>query len=167
MKLQEFSSLDFSDMKNELIACCHCESWADRVCRSAPFDSLEQLLAVAVDCWQSATEEERLEAFSGHPQIGDLTALRSKFAATAGSEQGQVAGANEETLLALKSANETYLEKFGFIFVVCATGKSAEEMLGLVNKRLANQRHVELQNGADEQGKITEIRIRKRIEESS
>ena len=103
-------------------------------------------------CWSDAAESERLEAFSGHPQIGDLSALKNRFAATASAEQGQVAAATEETLLALKSANDAYLEKFGFIFIVCATGKSAEEMLELVNERLPNSRQEELDNGAIEQG---------------
>ncbi|MFT7246626.1 MAG: OHCU decarboxylase, partial [Candidatus Azotimanducaceae bacterium] len=108
---------------------------------------------------QLATEVETLEAFTAHPQIGDLDALRNKYANTANSEQGQISAADEETLIALRDENQTYLARFGFIFIVCATGKSAAEMLELLQTRLLNDRATELENGAQEQWLITELRL--------
>lgn len=165
MRLEAFNDLDTQAMEAELVSCCHCAGWSRRVSSHAPFDSLDQLRELAADSWQAASEDERLEAFSGHPQIGDLSALRNRFAKTASSEQGQVTEASEEVLRDLKSCNEAYLEKFGFIFVVCATGRSAAEMLELVRQRLPNSRDEELDNGAREQGKITDLRILRLIEE--
>lgn len=109
--------------------------------------------------WRRATEEEILEAFSGHPQIGDMNALRDKYASTASAEQGQVIDAAEVVLLALRQQNQVYLEKFGFIFIICATGKSASEMLALLEERVNNRPDEELANGAIEQGKIMNLRL--------
>ncbi|MFT4799054.1 MAG: 2-oxo-4-hydroxy-4-carboxy-5-ureidoimidazoline decarboxylase, partial [Candidatus Azotimanducaceae bacterium] len=111
--------------------------------------------------WQRATEEEILEAFTAHPQIGDLDALRNKYAFTANAEQGQISGTDEETLVVLRDDNRAYLERFGFIFIVCATGKSAAAMLELLQARLPNDRATELTNGAHEQWLITELRLNK------
>jgi len=102
-----------------------------------------------------------LEAFSGHPQIGDLEALRNRYAERAHAEQGQVLSAPDETLAELKDMNEAYLERHGFIFIVCATGKSAEQMLELLEQRLPNSREQELRIAAEEQAKITHIRLDK------
>lgn len=165
MTLEDFNRLEFADSTALLLDCCHCQSWAERVAERAPFEDLASLMTAADEIWLEATEAEILEAFSGHPQIGDVDALRSKYAETANAEQGQVFGATEETLLALKAANDAYLAKNNFIFIVCASGKSAEEMLALVQARLNNSRDQELVNGAREQGAITELRLRKTIEE--
>ena len=105
------------------------------------------------------------EAFQGHPQIGDLAALLNKYASTASTEQGQVVEADEAVLIALGERNREYLDKFGFIFIVCATGKSAAEMLGLLEARIGNDRETELANGAIEQGKIMRLRLNKRFTE--
>ena len=110
-------------------------------------------------------EYEILEAFAGHPQIGDMEALRNRYTATADAEQGQVFAASEATLAALKAANEAYLSRYGFIFIVCASGRSADEMLAMVRDRLENSRTEELVNGAREQAAITQLRLEKIIEE--
>ncbi len=147
-----------------LIQCCHCRRWAKALSEEKPFASSDELQQKASSIWSTATEEELLEAFSGHPQIGDMEALRNKYAASANREQGQVVGAEEEVLKALKIENQQYLEKFGFIFIVCATGKSASEMLALLRKRMVNNRVAELQNAAIEQGKIMRLRLAKILE---
>ncbi len=105
-----------------------------------------------------------LEAFAAHPKIGDRDALRAKFAATAAwsaIEQAGVDGAPEEVLDALADANDRYHERFGYIFIVCATGKTAEEMLALIRERLSNDPEVELRTAAAEQAKIARIRLEK------
>ncbi len=112
----------------------------------------------------SSTDADWLEAFAAHPRIGDVDALRAKFAATAAwasGEQAGVAGASESTLRALAEGNRDYEAKFGHIFIVCATGKTADEMLGLLRERLANEPDAELAVAAAEQAKITAIRLRK------
>ncbi len=147
-----------------LIQCCHCQRWARTLADQKPFSSIEELKQKAASIWTTASEQELLEAFSGHPQIGDMKALRNRFAASANREQGQIVDADEEVLLALKRENQMYLDKFGFIFIVCATGKSASEMLALLRARMDNDRATELQNAAIEQGKIMQLRLTKIFE---
>ena len=148
-------------MAEQLVTCCSCESWANGVAAQAPFESVDGLIKVAEEVWFDAGEDEILEAFNGHPQIGDLDSLRNKYAATATTEQGQVAKADESVLIALRDGNERYLEKFGFIFIVCATGKTAPAMLALLDSRIVNSREQELENGAGQQMAITRLRIKK------
>ena len=163
--LDEFNQLDPESRRSQLMQNCQCEAWAGRVAARAPFANRHELLDVAALEWQAADEEEVLEAFAGHPQIGDLEVLRSQYAVAANAEQGQVLSASETTLEALKEANEAYLSRHGFIFIVCASGKSADEMLVMVLNRLKNSRADELVNGAREQAAITELRLKKMIEE--
>ena len=165
MTLDEFNQLDMKGQCGHLMQSCHCEAWARRVAERAPFGDRQELLDAAALEWQTAKEEEVLEAFTGHPQIGDLEALKNRYAVTANDEQGQVLSATEHTLEDLRNANEAYLSRHGFIFVVCASGKSADEMLVMVLKRLKNSRSDELINGAREQAAITELRLKKMIEE--
>lgn len=165
MNLESFNALSPDEMKMELMACCHCDPWAERVMAYRPFQTFDELVTACRGAWLSATEEEILSAFSGHPQIGDLEALKNRYAETASAEQGQVAGADEEVLIRLRDRNQEYLEKFGFIFIVCASGKSAEAMLALLENRLDHSRDRELAIGAREQGAITELRLAKLFEE--
>ena len=165
MKLDEFNSLENDERLSCLLGCCNCRAWAGRLAQCAPFSDLESLLREAALIWEAAGEEEILEAFSGHPQIGDLEALRNRYAERAHAEQGQVLSAPDETLAELKDMNEAYLERHGFIFIVCASGKSAGEMLEMVKARLPNSRAAELANGSREQGAIMALRIKQLIEE--
>jgi len=108
---------------------------------------------------------DMLEAFSHHPEIGsDLAALRQRFASTAAwssAEQAGVAGADDATLEALRDGNVRYRERFGYVFLVCATGKSAAEMLALLQARLPHDADTELRVAAGEQAKITRLRLEK------
>ena len=165
MNIEGFNALSATEMRERLIACCHCDAWADRVVAKVPFETAQSLAVACQTAWQTATEAEILEAFSGHPQIGDLEALKSKYAPSANVEQGQVSGAHDATLVRLRDRNREYLEKFGFIFIVCASGKTAEEMLTLLEARSDNARETELGNGAREQGAITELRLARLFEE--
>jgi len=163
LSLAAFNDLPASDMAQALLGCCQCHGWVQRVISQRPFSDVSVLQSAATQAWAQATEAEILEAFQGHPQIGDLQALRNKYQRTATAEQGQVAGADELVLLALQARNEDYRQKFGFIFIICATGKSAAQMLALLLQRLPNTRHMELVNGAQEQLKITLLRLNKLI----
>jgi len=127
-----------------------------------PFGNDARLLSAARIEWFGLSESDWLEAFSHHPPIGDRASLESRFPGThdlSSKEQAGVGGANAEVIAALAEANAHYLERFGFIFIVCATGKSAEEMLGLLRDRLNNDRATELRIAANEQAKITALRL--------
>jgi 2-oxo-4-hydroxy-4-carboxy-5-ureidoimidazoline decarboxylase len=129
-----------------------------------PFASVESLYETADKVWIWLYEEDWLEAFTHHPKIGDIDSLRAKFANTkawAEGEQSGVEAASEEVLQGLAAGNSAYEAKFGYIFIVCATGKSAGEMLAILNSRLPNDPAVELQLAAVEQQKITRIRLEK------
>lgn len=166
MTLDDFNQLDPDLQLSKLMQSCHCKAWAGRVVALAPFADLQELLNVAASQWETADEKEILEAFAGHPQIGDIDAIKSRYALAAKAEQGQVLSATENTLEALKIANDDYFSRNGFIFVVCATGKSADEMLTMIRNRLRNSREAELVNGAREQAAITKLRLKKMIEGS-
>lgn len=130
-----------------------------------PFGADAALSLAAERVWATMAESDILEAFEHHPQIGaDVEALRKKFASTSAwsaGEQRTVGQANEAALHALAAGNAAYLERFGFIFIVCATGKSADEMLAALQARLANPRPAELAIAAGEQAKITQLRLAK------
>lgn len=142
--------------------CCGSKEWVARMLAKRPFSSVDQIFESARETWFQLERKDWLEAFSHHPKIGDLDSLKKKFAGTAdlaASEQGSVASAREETLQALAKGNKEYEDKFGYIFIVCATGKSPEEMLGLLQARLPNEDADEIKIAAEEQSKITRLRL--------
>jgi 2-oxo-4-hydroxy-4-carboxy-5-ureidoimidazoline decarboxylase len=141
-----------------LLTCCGAARWAQQMMQRRPFADGASVLAAAQEIWWNLASTDWQEAFAAHPRIGDLKTLRSKFAATA-AEQAGVAHAAEATLQALAEANHAYEARFGYIFIVCATGKSADEMLALLRQRLGNNREEELRIAAAEQEKITRIRL--------
>ena len=145
-----------------LLRACGSTRWVDRMLARRPFGRDAKLLSAARVEWFGLTEPDWLEAFSHHPRIGDRASLEARFPAThdlSSKEQAGVAAARDEVINALAEANESYFDRFGFIFIVCATGKSAEEMLGLLRDRLNNDRASELRIAAEEQSKITALRL--------
>ncbi|HSC66656.1 MAG TPA: 2-oxo-4-hydroxy-4-carboxy-5-ureidoimidazoline decarboxylase [Cellvibrio sp.] len=164
MHLEEFNQLPAVDAVSALYGCCHCQTWAETVSAARPFASVDDLQTRARQVWLQANEAEILDAFSGHARIGDIELLRSRYAGRATQEQGQVLHANERVIQDLYRLNREYEAKNGFIFIVCASGKSAEEMLGLLQERIDNSRPLELLNGAREQGEITRLRIAQLID---
>lgn len=128
-----------------------------------PFGSLEALLDAARAEWFALTPADWQEAFAAHPRIGDLSSLRERFAGTrhlAAHEQSGVDGAPEDVLTALANGNTAYEQKFGCIFIVCATGLTAEEMLARLRVRLINDSLTEIGVAAEEQARITELRLK-------
>ena len=127
-----------------------------------PFRSVDNLLAAARAEWFALTPDDWRAAFRHHPKIGDGESMRARFPTTAQlseTEQHGVAGASDAVLDALVEGNRAYEAKFGYIFIVCATGKTAEEMLALLRRRLGNEPQAELLTAAGEQAKITELRL--------
>ena len=118
----------------------------------------------AEEQWYSCSEADWREAFSHHPKIGDMESLQKRFAATAqwaAAEQQGVHTARQQTLTLLEEANKKYEEKFGYIFIVSASGKSADELLHILESRLQNSPEEEIKIAADEQNKITLLRLQK------
>jgi 2-oxo-4-hydroxy-4-carboxy-5-ureidoimidazoline decarboxylase len=169
MTLHEFNILPKQQLKEELMKCCGSSAWVNKMLPFIPADDMIELLEDAEEQWWRCTEEDWKEAFSHHPKIGDLESLTKKFTSTASpiaigwasGEQSGVNNASKETIEALAEGNRLYEEKFGYIFIVCATGKTAEEMFALLQTRLENNPEEEIKIAADEQNKITKLRIEK------
>jgi 2-oxo-4-hydroxy-4-carboxy-5-ureidoimidazoline decarboxylase len=145
-----------------LQVCCGASRWIDRMVVRRPFRSREAALAAAREEWFALDAEDWREAFSHHPRIGDADGLRKKFAAARAlsqREQSGVGHASEEVLAALVEGNRAYEAKFGYIFIVCATGKSAEEMLDLLRGRVVNDPASEIRIAAEEHAKICDVRL--------
>jgi 2-oxo-4-hydroxy-4-carboxy-5-ureidoimidazoline decarboxylase len=147
--------------------CCGSNAWVQRMLPFIPADDIVELLEDAEEQWWKCGPEDWKEAFSHHPKIGDIVSLEKKFSTKAelsSVEQKEVVHASPDTLKALAEGNKAYEEKFGYIFIVCATGKSAAEMLALLEARLPNDPAVEIEIAADEQSKITNLRLEKLLE---
>lgn len=164
MTLPELNQLPTARLAAALQTCCGSSVWVREMTRIFPVESPEQLLEKAGVIWFALTEPDWREAFSHHPKIGDVASLREKFASTrtwAAGEQAGVADASQVVLEALAAGNQRYEAKFGYIFIVCATGKSAPEMLAILESRLPNDPATELQIATREQHKITVLRLEK------
>lgn len=162
MQLSEFNSLDAPAAISCIEGCCASQSWAAGLVFKRPYQTADELNLASAQVWRALQEDDYLEAFDGHPKIGDPDSLKQRYAGThamASNEQSGVNGAPENIIQELASLNHEYEEKFGFIFIVCASGKTAEQMLELIQIRLLNSRAIELSNAADEQLKITTIRL--------
>ncbi len=164
MTLEELNTLDPHQLKEELATCCGSSTWVKMIATYFPADSLEELLEEAEEMWYECSEDDWKEAFAHHPKIGDVESLTKKFASTAqwaSGEQSGVNAATSSTIEALAEGNRLYEEKFGYIFIVCATGKSADEMLTALQARLKNEPGDEIKIAAAEQNKITQLRLQK------
>ncbi len=164
MILAQLNELAREQVSAELRRCCGAEHWVDQMLARRPFVDRAALHSAAAEAARSLEEKDWLEAFSHHPKIGDLDALRGQFASTAGwaaSEQAGATSASDEVLRALAESNRVYEERFGFRFIVCATGRNAAEMLALLQARLDHPRSDELRIAAGEQEKITLLRLEK------
>jgi 2-oxo-4-hydroxy-4-carboxy-5-ureidoimidazoline decarboxylase len=166
--LTVLNALSLQEAFRRFFHCLGVESWARGMAHSRPFASEAAMLGRAETLWSEFDDAAWLEAFAHHPKIGDLASLRRRFAATATfttREQAGVAAAAPELLERLAAANAAYEARFGFIFIVCATGKTAAEMLGLLEERLEHERGAELTIAAREQQKISRLRLAKLLEE--
>ena len=146
-----------------LQACCGSTRWVERMVALRPFGTTDVLLSAARREWFALTPEDWKEAFTHHPKIGDREALRARFPAThqlSEREQAGMAAASDQIIEALAQGNAAYERRFGYIFIICATGKSAGEMLNLLTARLQNDPVIEVRIAAEEQAKITELRLK-------
>jgi hydroxyisourate hydrolase len=164
MTLPEFNTLTKEQASAHLFACCGSTKWVSAMMTYFPFVSEKQLVALSTSIWYDECDEtDWIESFTHHPKIGDFKSLTEKFA---GKEQAGVAIAKEETIEALAKANTDYENQNGFIFIVCATGKAADEMLRILLDRLQNSAEEELHIAMGEQQKISIIRFKKLLTEA-
>ncbi|GEO08986.1 2-oxo-4-hydroxy-4-carboxy-5-ureidoimidazoline decarboxylase [Segetibacter aerophilus] len=164
MTLSDLNTLEKSLLKEELTKCCGAHVWVEKMMAIFPVSSKDALLNEARNVWYDCNEDDWKEAFTHHPKIGDMKSLKEKFTTTskwAEGEQASVKQTSTEVLEALAEGNKLYEDKFGYIFIVCATGKSAEEMLVLLKARLPNDPHEEIKIAMEEQNKITQLRLQK------
>lgn len=152
----------------ELLRCCGARRWAEAMAARRPFASLQALQQAASEVWWALERADWLEAFAAHPRIGDLQRLRERFAGRGGSwsegEQAGVQGAPEALLQELMAGNREYERRFGHIFIVCASGRTAAELLQALRARLANDPETELRLAAAEQDRITRLRLEKLLQ---
>jgi len=168
MKLPELNALAPDRARETLARCCGSRAWVEAMLAARPFADGAALRAAAERAALGLARGDWLEAFAQHPRIGDAAALRERFAATAawaGAEQRGAAGAPGDVLEGLARGNRAYEERFGYIFVVCATGRSAADMLASLEARLSNDPAHELNVAAAEQRKIMLLRLEKLLEE--
>lgn len=162
--LQRLNELGPEEARAELLRCCGSSRWAAAMTARRPFASSAALLQAADAVWQGLDDDAWREAFAHHPKIGDREALRSRFATTAdwaADEQSGAGAGAEDVLEALALGNADYERRFGYIFIVCATGKAAPEMLALLEARLPNLPADEIRIAAGEQAQITRLRLQK------
>ena len=158
------NSLPAAEAEKELLQCCGATRWAQQIAEARPYPTLEALLATATELWWSLDRDDWLEAFRSHPKIGEKKAaepVSTQARQWSGQEQAGVAAASQETVDSLATLNRAYEEKFGFIFIICATGKSSAEMLSALRERLEHEPVDELPIAAAEQSKITALRLNK------
>lgn len=168
MDVSLLNNLSDQEATEQLTRCCGSGGWVKRMMALRPFRSADHLFSTAEEVWLSMSEPDWREAFTHHPKIGDIDSLKAKFATTANwsaNEQSGVDVASDDVLQQLKNLNEDYEHKFGFIFIVCATGKTAPEMLELLKERIGNKPVLELHNAVKEQSKITKLRLEKLCQE--
>jgi 2-oxo-4-hydroxy-4-carboxy-5-ureidoimidazoline decarboxylase len=189
MQLAELNAMDTASAARELLRCCGSTRWAGRMARLRPFADAAALARAADHAFDELDRADWLEAFAAHPTIGEpdssggpVGSGGSRGLVAAGSrrpgeasrcqaperwaaeEQALVAQSADATQQRLADANRDYAARFGYIFIVCATGKTGDEMLALLERRLANDPGTELQIAANEQKKITRLRLVKLLD---
>ena len=162
--LASWNRMTPDDAECEILACCGSREWARRMAFRRPFADEAQLLAAAAEEWRSLRERDWDEAFRSHPRIGETRAAlpaHAQSAAWSAQEQREAADSGEAVKIALAEANREYEERFGRIFIVCASGKTAPEILANLRRRLQNDRETELREAVEQQRQIIELRIKK------
>jgi 2-oxo-4-hydroxy-4-carboxy-5-ureidoimidazoline decarboxylase len=164
--LSAWNALDAEAAAAALLSCCAARRWAQEVAAHRPYATAEDLFIGADSVWAKMEEPDWMEAFRAHPRIGERKAAHATAQSAQWSRQEQSAAeaARKEVLAKLADGNLRYEQLFGFTYIVCATGKSAEEMLKILERRLASDRQSELREAAEQQRQITQIRLRKWLE---
>ena len=161
--LAKWNEADEAAALEAMLACCAARRWAEAMVALRPLNSVEELSLAADRAWSTTEEPDWMEAFVAHPRIGERRANSEQTTTAAWSreEQSSAARAPQELLSSLAEGNLLYEQRFGFTYIVCATGKSAEEMLAILGRRLTNDRQQELREAAEQQRQIMQIRLGK------
>lgn len=167
MDLARLNRASVADATATLLTCCGSSRWATEMAACRPFSDLAEIHAAADRVWWELEPHDWLEALAAHPRIGERAQGDDRAARWAVGEQAGAAGEQAEVHAELARANAEYETRFGFLFVVCATGKTGREMLSLLNRRLDNDRDEELRVAAGEQAKITRLRLAKLLDRGS
>jgi 2-oxo-4-hydroxy-4-carboxy-5-ureidoimidazoline decarboxylase len=160
MTFYELNRLDRGHARAEFLRCCGSTRWAEAMTDARPFEQVDAMLARGEDIWRSLGPPDWLEAFAAHPKIGE----RRTVSAWSAAEQAGMQSADDDVRARIERLNAEYEQRFGFIFIVCATGKAPAEMLAALERRIANQPENELPLAAEEQRKITALRLAKLVD---
>jgi 2-oxo-4-hydroxy-4-carboxy-5-ureidoimidazoline decarboxylase len=177
--LARWNHLPVEASVREIMPCCSSKAWADRMAARRPFRDVASLLAASDETWSNLSAADWMDAFRGHPRIGETRVAQSESTQSGSTESGlpesrsdrssnwseqeqrNVATADERLKVALADANLEYEQRFRHIFIVCATGKSGSEILKVLQRRLRNDETTELREAAEQQRLITRIRLTK------
>ncbi|MGD0758882.1 MAG: 2-oxo-4-hydroxy-4-carboxy-5-ureidoimidazoline decarboxylase [Candidatus Sulfotelmatobacter sp.] len=161
--LTHWNELPDKKAENEILPCCGSTAWAAWMAKRRPLENDAALLAASDEIWRSLSETDWLQAFRSHPRIGESVthASTAQSAAWPAQEQQKVADAADAVKIALAEGNREYERRFPHIFIVCATGKTASEILAILRRRLRNDAPTELREAAEQQRLITQIRLKK------
>ena len=161
--LDAWNEADPDEATQAMLACCGAQRWADQMAALRPIPTIAALSEAADRVWAMMAETDWLEAFACHPRIGERKAPSASEQSSSWSQQEQsgTTTAAQGTMRQLAEGNALYDHRFGFTYIVCATGKSADEMLSILQRRLANTRVAELREAAEQQRQIMQIRLGK------
>ncbi len=166
--LVQWNRLPVDEAVKEILPCCSSKAWAAGMAARRPFSDVTTLLAASEETWSNLSATDWMEAFRGHPRIGESLATPSvsdQSATWSAQEQKNVAAAGDAVKIALAETNQEYEQRFRNAFIVCATGKSAPEILEILRRRLQNDGPTELRQAAEQQRQITRIRLTKWLSE--
>ena len=153
MLLSDLNALDDDSAVTEFLRCCGSTRWAEQMAAARPFTDIESMARTADGVWTRLSAADYLEAFAAHPRIGE----RAGPAWSAEEQAGVADGARER----FAQLNRAYEARFGYIFIICATGRSGAEMLEALERRLGNDAGREIEIAAEEQRRITRLRLDK------
>lgn len=162
--LARWNALSLEEAAGEILPCCGSKGWAREMALRRPFSDEAALLAASCEVWKNLLPSDWMEAFRSHPRIGEAhgpATTSEQSLVWSRAEQQKVHAADEEVTLALAEGNRAYEKRFHRIFIVCATGKSAAEILEILRRRLENDEQAELREAAEQQRQIAHLRLRK------
>jgi 2-oxo-4-hydroxy-4-carboxy-5-ureidoimidazoline decarboxylase len=165
--LVRWNSLDPATAAREALPCCGSQAWAAALASKRPIASESSLVETSSSVWLSLPEEAWHEAFDSHPRIGQKhaqTRATEESLRWSAQEQRTALSEDDAAKLALEDANRRYEQRFGRIFIVCATGKSSTEILAILESRMNNDAATELREAAEQQRQITELRLHRWLE---
>jgi len=164
LDISELNALPAAAAADLFISCCGSSRWVKEMVDRRPFGSIEEVLMAADQAWASTRESDWREAFAHHPRIGEKSSVATQSALASTWSAGEQAGMSASTSVMrteLAKINDEYEERFGHVYIVCATSKSADELLAVAKERMTNDPETELKAAAEEQRKITRLRLRK------